>query len=57
MPEQRLVPANPRAAFDALRALEDAVLAPRPDPAAALETVKRLQDALLGDQQGESADA
>ena len=50
MPEQRLIPADPRAAFDALRALEDAVFTPQPDVDAALELLRRFQVALLGEQ-------
>ncbi len=48
MPDHPTVPADPRAAFDAMRALEDAVLAPVPDPQAMLDAARALEEALVG---------
>ncbi len=48
MPERPTVPADPRAAFDAMRELEDAVLAPAPDPQAMLDAARALEEAIVG---------
>ena len=49
MPENDPPAPDARAAFEALRTLEELVLAPRPDPAVAHEAVHRLEAALEGD--------
>ena len=48
MPDESVDVADPRAAFDALRALEDLLLEPHPDPGRALDAVRRLEEALKG---------